>query len=196
MDTTFDDEAAIPPAVYRIKGRVFTPELNYRLSWFDGENAGGTWTLNCGTTMPTATAARLPSWSITVCEPPPPPVCPVGYQQVTVFTSDFEAGNGGFTHSGTQDEWEWGMPTFAPITTCNSGCNCWKTDLDNTYNASSSQDLLSPAINLAGLVRPGHAELGAALPDRERHLRPRLRPGAAGRRRQSDASCGSGWMPR
>ena len=44
--------------------------------------------------------------------------------------------------------------TFAPITTCNSGTNCWKTDLDNTYNASSSQDLLSPSIDLTGHVGP------------------------------------------
>jgi uncharacterized repeat protein (TIGR01451 family) len=42
----------------------------------------------------------------------------------------------------------------AAFTTCNSGANCWKTDLDNTYDASSNQDLLSPNINLAGLVGP------------------------------------------
>ena len=30
----------------------------------------------------------------------------------------------------------------------------WKTDLDNTYNASSNQDLFSPNINLAGLSAP------------------------------------------
>ena len=43
---------------------------------------------------------------------------------------------------------------IAAFNTCNSGANCWKTDLDNTYNASSNQDLLSPAINLAGLAPP------------------------------------------
>jgi len=72
----------------------------------------------------------------------------------TAFATDFEAGAAGFTHSGTQDEWELGLPTFVPITTCNSGTNCWKTDLDSTYNASASQDLLSPNINLAGLSPP------------------------------------------
>ncbi len=43
---------------------------------------------------------------------------------------------------------------MAAFNTCNSGVNCWKTDLDNTYNASSNQDLLSPNINLAGLTAP------------------------------------------
>ncbi|MFO1351310.1 MAG: hypothetical protein U1F68_11820 [Gammaproteobacteria bacterium] len=43
---------------------------------------------------------------------------------------------------------------MAGFATCNSGVNCWKTDLDNTYNASSNQDLLSPNINLAGLSAP------------------------------------------
>ena len=52
------------------------------------------------------------------------------------------------------DEWERGLPSFIPITTCNSGSNCWKTDLVSTYNASSSQDLLSPAIDLTGLSGP------------------------------------------
>ncbi|CAG0942967.1 partial Bacillopeptidase F, partial [Anaerolineae bacterium] len=33
---------------------------------------------------------------------------------------------------------------------------CWKTDLDNTYNASSSQDLLSPNINLTSVTGPVH----------------------------------------
>jgi hypothetical protein len=80
-----------------------------------------------------------------------------------VFSTDFESGDAGFTHSGTQDEWELGLPATAATTTanpvaafnsCNSGTNCWKTDLDNTYNASSSQDLFSPAINLAGFSAP------------------------------------------
>jgi bacillopeptidase F (M6 metalloprotease family) len=79
-------------------------------------------------------------------------MCPGGTQPVVVYSSDFEANDGGFTHSGTLDEWEWGLPTFAPITTCNSGTGCWKTDLDNTYDASSDQDLLSPSIDLTSNV--------------------------------------------
>jgi hypothetical protein len=71
-----------------------------------------------------------------------------------LFAEDFEANGGGFTHSGAADEWELGLPTFAPITTCHSGTNCWKTDLDNTYNNAPTgqrvdQELLSPNISLA-----------------------------------------------
>ncbi|MFN7961132.1 MAG: IPTL-CTERM sorting domain-containing protein [Thermoanaerobaculia bacterium] len=154
MDTLFDDEAGIPAGVFTVVSPTgFQPELAYRLGWYDGEDAGGTWTLAIRDDT-AANGGTLTAWSLTVCEPPPPPACPPGFGVTTVYTNDFEAGTGGFTHSGTQDEWARGLPTFAPITTCNSGSNCWKTDLANTYNASSNQDLLSPNINLAGLVAP------------------------------------------
>jgi uncharacterized repeat protein (TIGR01451 family) len=163
MDLTFDDEAGIPPAFTALKGMALKPELAYRLGWFDGENAGGTWTLDLREDTADANGGTLTSWSIRVCEPPPPPACPPGFVTQTVFSTDFESGAAGFTHTGTQDEWELGLPAtaattttnpVAAFTTCNSGVNCWKTDLDNTYNVSSNQDLLSPAINLAGLSAP------------------------------------------
>lgn len=153
MDLVFDDEAGLPPAFAMSAPFHVQPELAYRLSWFDGEDAGGTWTLQLRDDA-TGDGGTLNTWSITVCEPPPPPTCPAGTASTTVYSTDFESGDAGFTHSGTQDEWERGLPTFVPITTCNSGTNCWKTDLDNTYNASSSQDLLSPNINLSGLQPP------------------------------------------
>jgi subtilisin-like proprotein convertase family protein len=162
MDLRFDDEAALPPAFALSASMVVQPELNYRLSWYDGENAGGTWTLQIRDDA-TVDGGTLNAWSMTVCEPPPPPACAPGFLPETVFTTDFESGAAGFTHSGVGDEWELGLPatvatTTAPpvaaFTTCNSGTSCWKTDLDNTYNASSNQDLLSPNINLSGLVGP------------------------------------------
>ena len=153
MDIRIDDEAALPFAFPLTASMVVQPELAYRLNWFDGEDAGGTWTLVIRDDA-TGDGGTLNSWSLTICEPPPPPSCPAGFIQETVYASDFEADDGGFTHSGAQDEWERGLPTFSPITTCNSGTNCWKTDLDNTYNASSSQDLLSPNINLTGYSPP------------------------------------------
>ncbi len=173
MDVTFDDEAGAPPTFTVLKGLQLKPENNftagtastsgaYRLSWFDGENAGGTWTLDLRDDTAGANGGTLTSWSLRICEPPPPPSCATGFVPTTVFTTDFEGGAAGFTHSGTQDEWELGLPAtaatttanpVAPFNTCNSGTSCWKTDLDNTYNASSNQDLLSPNINLAGLGR-------------------------------------------
>lgn len=154
MNLTLDDEAAIPMGSYTVmSGMVYQPPAARRLDWFDGQDAGGVWTLMVYDDF-AANDGVLQSWSITVCEPPPPPSCPVGYVPVTLFSSDFEANDGGFTSSGVQNEWQWGEPNFAPITTCSSGDNCWVTDLTGTYNASSNQDLFSPAIDLSGYSGP------------------------------------------
>ncbi|MFN7941247.1 MAG: proprotein convertase P-domain-containing protein [Thermoanaerobaculia bacterium] len=174
MDLVFDDEAGIPPQYTVLKGVQVKPENSstggtastsgaYRLSWFDGENAGGTWTLDLRDDTAGANGGTLTAWALRICEAPPPPACPPGFAVQTVFTTDFESGAAGFTHSGAQDEWELGLPAtvatstanpIAGFSTCNSGVNCWKTDLDNTYNASCNQDLLSPNINLTGLAAP------------------------------------------
>ncbi|MBK8285639.1 MAG: DUF11 domain-containing protein [Ahniella sp.] len=133
------------------------------MSHFDGESAGGTWTLDLRDDTAGANGGTLTSWGLRVCEPVPAPTCGPGFTAQTVHSTDFESGAAGYTHSGVQDEWELGLPAtvatttanpVAGFTTCNSGVNCWKTDLDNSYNASSSQDLLSPNINLAGLSPP------------------------------------------
>ncbi|MBI4917029.1 MAG: pre-peptidase C-terminal domain-containing protein [Acidobacteria bacterium] len=149
MNLRLDDDAGIPIGAYTVvSGPVYQPELAYRLAWFNGMDAAGVWTL----TVYDDTAANggtLNSWGLVVCPEAAPAAC-TGGTPTTLFTNDFEAGDGGFTHAGTADEWERGLPTFAPITTCHSGTNCWKTDLDNTYNASSTQDLVSPPIVLSG----------------------------------------------
>ncbi len=163
MDTVFDDEAATPPAFTALRGLQLKPELNYRLAWLDGENAGGTWTLDLRDDTAGANGGTLTSWSLRICEAPPPPACPAGFAPVTVYATDFESGAAGFTHSGTQDEWELGLPATVATTTanpvaafdsCSSGVNCWKTDLDGTYEVNSDQNLLSPNINLAGISPP------------------------------------------
>jgi uncharacterized repeat protein (TIGR01451 family) len=174
MDLVFDDEAGIPPAFTVLRGIQVKPENNstagtastsgaYRLSAYDGENAGGTWTLDIRDDTANTSGGTLTGWALRICEAPPPPTCPPGFATQTVYSTDFESGAAGFTSSGTQNEWELGLPAtvatttanpVAAFNTCNSGVNCWKTDLDNTYNASSNQDLLSPNINLAGLSAP------------------------------------------
>jgi uncharacterized repeat protein (TIGR01451 family) len=154
MDTTIDDEAGVPIGQFTVvQGPSFTPELNYRLSWFDGEPAGGTWTLTVRDDA-AGDGGTINSWSVRICEPPPPVACPAGFVPTTVFSTDFESGDAGFTHSGAQDEWARGNPSSVPVTGCNSGTSCWKTDLTGGYNASSSQDLLSPNINLTGFSPP------------------------------------------
>ena len=165
MDTVFDDEAGTVPFFTALRGLQYKPELAYRLNWFDGENAGGVWTLDLRDDVANANGGTLTSWGLRICEAPPPPACPPGFGPTTVYSTDFEGGAAGFTHSGTLDEWELGLPAtlatttanpppVAAFNTCNSGVNCWKTDLDGTYELGSSQDLFSPAINLAGLSAP------------------------------------------
>ncbi|WP_220484983.1 proprotein convertase P-domain-containing protein [Dokdonella fugitiva] len=86
MDVVFDDEAAIPPAFTVFKGTQLKPENNstagtanasgaYRLAAFDGENAGGTWTLDLRDDTAGANGGTLNAWSLRVCEAPPPPAC-------------------------------------------------------------------------------------------------------------------------
>ncbi|MCI0365825.1 MAG: pre-peptidase C-terminal domain-containing protein [Phycisphaerales bacterium] len=151
--TTLDDQAAIPcSSIPDAPGWAhYQPEQDYRLEWFKGVDAGGTWTLVIRDDAP-SNGGTFNSWSLEICEDPLE-TCPNNSEEF-VYVSDFEADDGGFTHSGAIDEWEWGTPSFAPITSANSGSKCWKTDLDGTYDASSSQDLLSPVIDLAGLAAP------------------------------------------
>jgi hypothetical protein len=114
------------------------------MAWMKGENTQGTWTITARDDT-AGDSGSLTGWSVIACEEPPLP----SPNETVIYQSDFEANDGGFTHSGTADEWQRGLPTAAPITTCASGVNCWKTDLAATPDVSSIQDLLSPNINLA-----------------------------------------------
>ncbi|MFO0676520.1 MAG: proprotein convertase P-domain-containing protein [Polyangiaceae bacterium] len=163
MDAVFDDEAAVPPSFTPMKGLVYRPELAYRLDHFTGENAGGTWTLDLRDDTAGANGGTLASWFLEICEPAALATCTGGAPATSLLSADFESGAAGFTHSGTQDEWQLGLPATvatssatptADFSTCNGGTNCWKTDLTGTYNASSSQDLFSPDVDLSAAVSP------------------------------------------
>jgi len=65
----------------------------------------------------------------------------------TIFFDDFESGGLGWTHGGTKDEWELGTPAYGPEYP-HSGTNCWATDLDDTYENSADNWLMSPPIDL------------------------------------------------
>ena len=65
----------------------------------------------------------------------------------TIFFDDFEYGSNGWTHGGTQDEWELGVPGFG-LTQAFSGNSCWGTDLDNSYENNTDCWLKSPPIDL------------------------------------------------
>jgi MYXO-CTERM domain-containing protein len=124
-----------------------------RLWWFDGENAGGTWTLVLDDDRAGSTGS-LQGWAITVCEPPAL-TCPNGSTRSSALSADFESGTQGFTTSGTLNQWARGTPTGpATFVGCNGGTQCWKTNLTGNYAASSTSNLISPAIDLTNAVAP------------------------------------------
>jgi len=148
MDLFFNDFNATPPAYQATNGPGFTPEIVSLLNdCFKGIDAQGTWTLTIYDDA-AGDGGTLNSWSIDILEDTDPDL--TGFS--AIFDEDFETDDGGFTHSGIQDEWERGVPTFAPVNTANSGTQCWKTDLDNTYNSSSNQLLESPDIDLTAVT--------------------------------------------
>lgn len=150
QNINLNDDAGLPQIFTNNNGMIYKPEAAYRLNWFNGENSLGTWTLDIRDDT-TANAGTLNSWSLEVCEEP----APLGN---LIHNQNFEANNGNYTSSGTANEWEYGTPAtpaqtvtspfIAPFAGCASGVSCWKTDLDNTYDVSSSQDLTSPNLNL------------------------------------------------
>ncbi len=155
LDLTLDDEAAFPLSASTVlKGLVCQTEAKFGLRWFDGQDAGGTWTLRLWDDTANGSAGLLTGWSITVCEPPPPVAC--SGTTVTLYSSDFETDDAGFTHSGTPDEWQRGLPSGAsdPILSCNSGTSCWKTNLMASTRTTRSCCCARPAFSLAGLTAP------------------------------------------
>jgi hypothetical protein len=69
----------------------------------------------------------------------------------TLFSEDFENGPVGWTHGGSQDEWELGTPTFGPAR-AHSATNCWGTNLDGPYANNDDCWLQSPRIDLSHLA--------------------------------------------
>lgn len=157
LDLTLDDEGAIPPGPFAssIAGTVMQPEADYRLHWFDGQNARGTWTLKIWDDS-APHGGSLASFGLSICAMPSRPACPSGTTAATLYSTDFEADAGNFTHSGNTNQWARGLPSVAsaPITSCASGVNCFKTNLNGRYAARSSSDLVSPSIDLTGAVAP------------------------------------------
>lgn len=69
----------------------------------------------------------------------------------TIFFDNMEGGANGWTHGGTQDQWQLGAPTSGPGAAY-SGANLWATNLAGNYNSSANAWLMSPAINLTGVT--------------------------------------------
>lgn len=68
---------------------------------------------------------------------------------VVLYSDNFDGDtDNGWTHSGTNDEWERGVPAAPGPASAVSAPNVWGTDLNDTYENSSEYSLVSPAIDL------------------------------------------------
>lgn len=66
-----------------------------------------------------------------------------------VFCTDFETDDGGFTTGGTNNSWQWGIPSSGPGGS-ESGTKLWATNLTGDYFTDSDCWLESPSIDLTG----------------------------------------------
>lgn len=81
----------------------------------------------------------------------------VGGLPATLFSEDFESGDGGFTvATASGSAWEYGAPMTpnpggGAVTSGNSGTKCWGTKLNSGYEVDTNTKLRSPVIDLTGL---------------------------------------------
>ncbi|UMY53577.1 MULTISPECIES: S8 family serine peptidase [Paenibacillus] len=67
----------------------------------------------------------------------------------TLYSDHFDgSSDNGWTHSGTKDEWERGIPKEVGPESAASRPNVWATDLDSNYENGAEFSLVSPKINL------------------------------------------------
>lgn len=151
INFVLEEDAAVPVGSFDVNAQMlFQSEAYSRLSAFKGTPATNTWTLRVRDDTPGSGVGSLNSWGLGIVETARPPGC---IRRDTIFYAPFDDGANGFTHSGAADEWERGLPSAPPIATCHSK-QCWKTDLDSTYDAGSTQELVSPGISLPAFSRP------------------------------------------
>jgi bacillopeptidase F len=70
----------------------------------------------------------------------------------SVYFSDFEANNGGFTvdPASANSSWTWGVPTLVGPSAAHSGTKLWATNLSGNYNDNENSSIDSPVIDLSG----------------------------------------------
>ncbi|MFB5267822.1 S8 family serine peptidase [Paenibacillus enshidis] len=69
----------------------------------------------------------------------------------TLYSESFDGpSDNGWTHSGSMDEWERGIPEFGPASAV-SEPNVWGTDLDSNYENSADSSLYSPTVDLTDI---------------------------------------------
>lgn len=153
FNTVIEDEAAVGMSAFGVYNGVrYAPEGQVgRFDSFRGMQALGTWRLRVRDDG-VGDAGNLNSWRLTIGNAQINTGCA---SPVTEISASFDSDAGGFTHSGTADEWERGVPGGAstPIVSCHAG-SCFKTDLAGGYEANASYDLVSPPIDLTSSAAP------------------------------------------
>jgi bacillopeptidase F (M6 metalloprotease family) len=74
-------------------------------------------------------------------------------ERVELFFDDFESFTGGWSHSGSEAEWELGLPKAGPGA-AHSGLLVWGTDLDGAYEEGADMALASGPVDLRRLSGP------------------------------------------
>lgn len=156
MEATFDDAAAIPSSYQSVRPLDLQPDNTSRLSWLEGEQAQGTWEIVARDDQPNGRGGSLKAAELILCPEAEDD------ETRTIYRAGFEAGEEGFTTLGINDQWERGTPStagtitepptppIAGLSSCAEGIACYKTNLGGPYSGTSSQDLVSPSISLAG----------------------------------------------
>lgn len=73
--------------------------------------------------------------------------------ETVLYSQGFESDNGGYTHTGAPDMWEWGTPSpdFSSGPAAHSGSKCWGTNLLGNVPLDMDASLVSPAITLPSI---------------------------------------------
>ncbi|MCC6808711.1 MAG: hypothetical protein IT381_14900 [Deltaproteobacteria bacterium] len=164
----FDDEAALPIEAYDGELWVdtalplsFKPQRPARLSWLDGLDAQGTWTLrlfddagNSGS----SNNGTFNSWSLYVCAMTDAVLsCPEG-TIAQVFNAGFEGGVDSFASSGDWVRASGATPMVGePLAACATGSGCFETTLAGNYSNNQSANL-DRVLNLVGFLPPVRIE--------------------------------------
>ncbi len=79
-------------------------------------------------------------------------ITPAMAAETIIYSEGFESYDGGYTHSGTKDQWQWGTPTYAlGPASANSGTKVWGTNLAGEVPSNSDSYLTSPKITIPAL---------------------------------------------
>ena len=72
------------------------------------------------------------------------------------YNEDFEISNGNWTAGGNNNDWAWGTPTKATISSASSGSKCWISGnlSGNSYNGGQKSYVESPCFDFTNLNNP------------------------------------------